>query len=93
MIDIVAAMEGELRPVECVDDSNVCSMGAFCMPRKFWQGLKDSVENYLRSVNLGDLAEEPLITLCGTGPNRAARKTASFARTSSRTGKKEFDNV
>ena len=70
MIDIVAAMEGDLRPVECVDDSTVCSMGAFCMPRRFWLGLKDSVEGYLKSVNLGDLAEEPLVTFCGTGQKK-----------------------
>ncbi len=66
MKEVVSAMEGELRPVECVDNSNVCSMGAFCMPRKFWLGLKDSVESYLSSVNLGDLAEEPFVTLCRT---------------------------
>ncbi len=70
MIDIVAAMEGDLRPVECVDDSAACSMGAFCMPRRFWLGLKDSVEGYLKSVNLGDLAEEPLVTFCGTGQKK-----------------------
>ncbi len=70
MIDIVAAMEGDLRPVECVDDSTVCSMEAFCMPRRFWLGLKDSVEGYLKSVNLGDLAEEPLVTFCGTGQKK-----------------------
>ncbi len=70
MIDIVAAMEGELKSVECVDDSSACSMGSFCMPRRFWQGLKDSVESYLKSVNLGDLAEEPLASLCQTGQKK-----------------------
>jgi Rrf2 family protein len=63
MIEVVAAMEGELKPVECVDDSSVCSRGAFCMPRRFWQGLRDSVENYLKSVTLDDLAEEPTVRI------------------------------
>jgi hypothetical protein len=40
------------------------------MPRRFWLGLKDSVEGYLKSVNLGDLAEEPLVTFCGTGQKK-----------------------
>jgi Rrf2 family protein len=63
MIDIVRATEGEIRPVECVDSPSVCAMGAFCMPRKFWLGLKDAVDGYLSSITLGDLAEEPFITL------------------------------
>lgn len=75
MIDIVAAMEGELRPVGCVDDSSACSRGAFCMPRRFWQGLKDSVESYLKSVNLADLAEEPLVTVCATGKLKSLTKS------------------
>lgn len=63
MIDIVSATEGEVRPVECVDDRNVCSLGALCMPRKFWLGLKGAVDGYLSSVTLGDLSEEPFIAL------------------------------
>jgi len=63
MIDIVRATEGEVRPVECVDDRNVCSMGAICMPRKFWLGLKDAVDGYLSSVSLGDLAEDHFIAI------------------------------
>jgi hypothetical protein len=27
----------------------------------------------LKSVNLGDLAEEPLVTFCGTGQKKGAR--------------------
>ncbi|HCO49436.1 MAG TPA: Rrf2 family transcriptional regulator [Spirochaetaceae bacterium] len=63
MIDIVRATEGEVRPVECLEDRNVCSMGAMCMPRKFWLGLKDAVDSYLSSITLGDLAEEPFIAV------------------------------
>jgi Rrf2 family protein len=63
MIDIVRATEGEIRPVECVDSPSVCALGALCMPRKFWLGLKDAVDGYLSSISLGDLAEEPFITL------------------------------
>jgi Rrf2 family protein len=65
MIEVVNATEGEVRPVECVDDRHVCSLGALCMPRKFWLGLKDAVDGYLASVTLGDLAEEPFIALGG----------------------------
>lgn len=63
MIDVVRATEGEVRPVECVDDRSVCRLGGLCMPRKFWLGLKDAVDGYLSSVTLGDLAEEPFIAV------------------------------
>lgn len=63
MSDIVQATEGEVRPVECVDDKNVCTMGALCMPRKFWLGLKEAVDGYLGSVTLGDLSEEPFVAI------------------------------
>lgn len=66
MIDVVKATEGEVRLVECIDDKNVCSLGALCMPRKFWLGLKGAVDSYLSSVTLGDLSEEPFIALDGT---------------------------
>lgn len=63
MLDIVKVTEGEVRPVECVDDQHVCILGSLCMPRKFWLGLKDAVESYLVSVTLEDLAEEPLVAV------------------------------
>jgi len=63
MSDVVLATEGEVRPVECVDDKSVCTMGALCMPRKFWLGLKAAVDGYLGSVTLGDLSEEPFVAI------------------------------
>lgn len=63
MIDVVRATEGEIRPVECVDERSPCTLGAICMPRRFWLGLKDAVDSYLESVTLGDLSEEPFISL------------------------------
>lgn len=73
MIDIVRATEGEIRPVECVDERSPCSLGAICMPRRFWLGLKDAVDSYLQSISLGDLAEEPFISF----PSGLEEKTDS----------------
>jgi len=58
MLEVVHATEGDVRPVDCVDDSNTCVMGKLCSPRRFWLGLKDTVDSYLASVTLGDLADE-----------------------------------
>ncbi|HOV94829.1 MAG TPA: Rrf2 family transcriptional regulator [Spirochaetales bacterium] len=58
MIEIVQSTDGDVRPVECVDNSEVCALGATCMPRRFWMGLKTAVDNYLSSVTLADLTED-----------------------------------
>lgn len=60
MIEVVKSTEGDVRMVDCLDDRSVCAIGGRCMPRKFWQGLKGAVDEYLNSVSLGDLAEENL---------------------------------
>ena len=63
MLEVVEATEGEVRPVDCVDSAASCAMGALCMPRRFWLGLKSAVDTYLTSITLGELAEEPFVDL------------------------------
>jgi Rrf2 family protein len=63
MSEVVEATEGEIRPVDCVDSAASCAMGALCMPRRFWLGLKSAVDSYLSSITLGELAEEPFVGL------------------------------
>jgi Rrf2 family iron-sulfur cluster assembly transcriptional regulator len=57
MIEIVEALEGEVKPVGCVDDSGTCSHGDFCLPRIFWVGLKVAIDGYLESKTLLDVIE------------------------------------
>jgi Rrf2 family cysteine metabolism transcriptional repressor len=57
MLDIVEALEGEVRPVDCVEDSGSCSQGGACLPRRFWIGLKESIDGYLASRTLKDVIE------------------------------------
>jgi Rrf2 family iron-sulfur cluster assembly transcriptional regulator len=57
MIDIVEALEGEVRPVGCLDDSAVCAQGECCLPRAFWGGLKEAIDGYLSSRTLKDVVE------------------------------------
>ena len=70
MLEVVKSTEGEVRVVECLDDRSVCAMGALCMPRKFWMGLKGAVEDYLKSVSLGDLAEDAHLEVAAEGEQR-----------------------
>ena len=80
MLEVVRAMEGDVRLVDCVTDSSACSMGSLCQPRRFWVGLKDAVDGYLASTTLRDLAEglepnepnEPNEPMAPAGPAKGA---------------------
>jgi Rrf2 family transcriptional regulator, iron-sulfur cluster assembly transcription factor len=57
MIEIVEAMEGEVKPVGCLDDAGTCSQGECCLPRVFWVGLKEAIDGYLGSRTLFDVIQ------------------------------------
>lgn len=54
--DILRTTEGALSPVACLDDEvNQCPRAGQCPTIDFWQGLYDTVNNYVDSVTLEDL--------------------------------------
>ncbi|HOX33949.1 MAG TPA: Rrf2 family transcriptional regulator, partial [Spirochaetales bacterium] len=57
MIEIVGALDGQVKPVLCVDDSRSCAQGGGCLPRRFWLGLKGAIDGYLASRTLQDVIE------------------------------------
>ena len=55
MLEVVNALEGEIKPVGCVNDMAQCGLGVGCLPRKFWIELKESIDGYLESRTLKDI--------------------------------------
>lgn len=57
MLEVVEALEGEVKPVGCVENSSACAQGQSCLPRRFWIGLKGAIDDYLSSKTLKDVIE------------------------------------
>lgn len=58
LLDIIKPLEGELSPVECVDNPGVCDRSSTCVVRDIWRKVKEGVEEALRSITLQDLIDE-----------------------------------
>ena len=58
--EILRALEGSLAPVDCVKEENpaYCSNSQFCVTRVVWERVRDSINNVVESITLGDLVME-----------------------------------
>jgi Rrf2 family protein len=55
--EILRAIEGKLAPVAClIDDIKQCERKDICKTLHFWQGLYDTINDYVDSVTLKDLS-------------------------------------
>ncbi len=52
MKEIVLSLEGPLNTVQCVDDPETCDHFNGCNLREVWQGLSDTIFNYLEGITL-----------------------------------------
>ena len=56
VLEILTATEGSISPVSCLEsEENTCPRKEECLTLPVWQGLKDTVENYLGSITLEDV--------------------------------------
>ena len=57
--EIIRAIEGKLAPVACLNDEvNLCERKGSCKTLDFWQGLYKTIDSYVDSVSLKDLADK-----------------------------------
>ncbi len=57
MKDIINAVEGSLAPVECVDNSTLCTKTNMCSTRDVWVKMKEAMEDVLEATTLANLME------------------------------------
>ena len=57
ILDIIDAAEGTLAPVPCLETSpNTCAWAGDCATVKIWEGLFDTVKNYLGGITLDSVS-------------------------------------
>ncbi len=58
--DIIRVLEGPIAPVECVNeaDPEECKRAGYCVTRKIWSEVRDSIIKVLESYTLEDLVVE-----------------------------------
>jgi Rrf2 family transcriptional regulator, cysteine metabolism repressor len=52
---VIAALEGSMALVECVDDPKHCSRAESCVTRDIWSEVRRAIEGVLESITLEDL--------------------------------------
>jgi len=55
--EVIVALEGSILPIDCLDDSSVCSKGGGCAQRDMWQAVRDAILGVLDNTTISDLAE------------------------------------
>jgi Rrf2 family protein len=56
--DIVEAIEGDIVPVPCTDDSENCGRASTCAAAKVWKRLTDDMKKSLSAFTLADLVRD-----------------------------------
>lgn len=58
IIDVFNAFEPGVAVVDCIDDRYICDLKSKCAVRDFWDGLNNTIIDYLESYTLEDLIRE-----------------------------------
>jgi Rrf2 family protein len=54
---VLIALEGDLSPIDCLDEASACSKAGGCAQRCVWEAVKEAVVSVLDGVTIGELAE------------------------------------
>lgn len=57
VVDIIAAMEGELAMTECCESTSLCVLDSMCTMRENWRKINNVVQSFLAKVTIVDMLE------------------------------------
>ncbi len=63
--EVVAALEGSILPIDCLDESSACSKGGGCAQREMWQAVREAILGILENTTIADLAEKDRVVSAG----------------------------
>ena len=55
--EVVELLEGQIAPVECVNNPGACQRSEYCVTRDVWGEMKKAIDGVLQSITLQDLVE------------------------------------
>jgi Rrf2 family protein len=55
--EVIVALEGNILPIDCLDEGSACAKGGGCAQRDMWQAVRDAILGVLDSTTIADLAE------------------------------------
>lgn len=58
LTEVMAALEGSLAPISCVEDEQACTKSDGCVQRDVWEQVRNATKEILDSVTIADLAEK-----------------------------------
>ena len=65
--EVIEALEGTILPIDCLDDSSVCSKAGGCAQREMWQAVREAILGVMESTTVADLAaKDRAVTAGGT---------------------------
>ena len=53
---VLEALEGDLTPLECINDREFCSRCSVCYTHSFWKDFDDHMRSYLNGITISDIA-------------------------------------
>ncbi len=56
--EVIQLLEGDMRPVDCIDNPASCGRAGFCVTRDVWCDVTKAIDAALDSVTLQDLLEK-----------------------------------
>lgn len=56
MSEVILALEGSLSPIDCLEETSLCTRSGGCAQRWLWEAVRDATTNILDNTTIADIA-------------------------------------